>query len=107
MSSDVHHEKEVKTDLRKHNGSGHVIWYIRDGDADLVHITVHVANFASSTGYVLLYINHPLPECLKGHFIFQNLLRDQAFLEVQGTTLQLGNLEGATYVPTSLSHRNL
>ncbi|KAH9071456.1 hypothetical protein EDB83DRAFT_2313509 [Lactarius deliciosus] len=92
--------QEVKTDLRKHNGGSYMLCHIRDGNTNLIHITVQAANRMGGARYAVLNINQPLFECLKGYFVLFNLLFDQALLKVQGTTLQLGKVEGATKVLT-------
>ena len=61
----------------------------------------------SGVAYVYLYIKHPLFESLKRYLMLQDLLIDQALFNVQGTTLQLGQVEGATEIPTRCWSRNL
>ena len=80
---------------------------IRNGDANLVHITVQFASGKSDLGYVRLYIKHPFIECLKRDPVFLNPLRDQALFKMQRTTLQLGQTKGATKIPTTLWSRYL
>ncbi|KAH9158973.1 hypothetical protein EDB89DRAFT_1917125 [Lactarius sanguifluus] len=78
--------------------------HIRDGNTNLIHITVQAANRMGGARYAVLNINQPLFEHLKGYFVLFNLLLDQALLKVQGTTLQLGKVEGATKVLTGVKH---
>jgi len=39
--------------------------------------------------------------------MFHNPLKDQAFFKIEGTTLQLDQVEGATKIQTSLYSRNV
>ncbi|KAH9165222.1 hypothetical protein EDB89DRAFT_1994535 [Lactarius sanguifluus] len=76
----------------------------------LVHVSLGMSVTTQAkpklSATVAYLVTHPLFECLKGYFMLQNLLRDQALLKVQGTTLQLGKVEGATKVLNELSRRN-
>ncbi|KAH9066065.1 hypothetical protein EDB83DRAFT_2381280 [Lactarius deliciosus] len=76
----------------------------------LVHVNLGMSVITQAkpklSATVAYLVTHPLFECLKGYFMLQNLLRDQALLKVQGTTLQMGKVEGATKVLSRLFHRN-
>ncbi|KAH8989311.1 hypothetical protein EDB83DRAFT_2325585 [Lactarius deliciosus] len=82
-----HTLKQGKPPIKKVNQNN------KDGNLEFAYTMIAQSN---STCYALLYIGHLLLECSKGDLMLFNLQSDPAFLKVQGTTLQLGKVEGTT-----------